>query len=526
MFNRTFLKSLLSILLSALFLSAPVGLSLELNEPVRILVQDGEIVESDDGELFDYAEHMYTCRWSLYKFNIDDFYVANYRKPTCSEEGYTGEVICLNCGQVLLPGKSIEMVPHDMHLIGDKKPTCDDEGYSGDTICAGCGYTKYGTVIPATGHDIHHYGVVAETCVTAGYTGDDICDYCGQVFSLGNTIEPLGHNIITEGQRDPTCTEPGFTGIDKCSRCGAVLSEGSEIPPLNHCETEVRNFVAATMDAGGYSGDTYCKLCGELVQKGKNTARIISNDDKKGKYDWEYTHNAEFPLKYSDETLTITIDKIWHDKSWVYVAKIELKDYSRFFTCYGTKKYGGQSSTSAVAKKYNAIFATNCDYSAPKIQNQVIRNGLVYNKGEKKCGDPGYYCAATGMIGSAAMLGVKDMTLNDAAAQKLVTDSFCFGPAFKLQSSGNNTSSRAQRTFIGTDGIPGHIYLCVSEGRYKDGVSPGLTYQGCAEVLMHYGCTFGCPLDGGGSSTMVFQGKILNHMKKERAWICDFCVIK
>lgn len=80
---------------------------------------------------------------------------------------------------------------------------------------------------------------------------------------------------------------------------------------------------------------------------------------------------------------------------------------------------------------------------------------------------------------------------------------------------------RAQRTFIGTNGAPGDIWIVVTEGRGSDGVSAGLTMQECAEFLKAKGCTFGIPLDGGGSTTMVFNGMRLNHVSSERA-VVDF----
>jgi exopolysaccharide biosynthesis protein len=69
-----------------------------------------------------------------------------------------------------------------------------------------------------------------------------------------------------------------------------------------------------------------------------------------------------------------------------------------------------------------------------------------------------------------------------------------------------NSTSRAQRTFIGTNGAPGDIWVCVSDGRYNDGKSAGLNGYQCASYLKSKGCIFGIPLDGGGSSTMYFNG--------------------
>ena len=57
-------------------------------------------------------------------------------------------------------------------------------------------------------------------------------------------------------------------------------------------------------------------------------------------------------------------------------------------------------------------------------------------------------------------------------------------------------------------------------------VSPGLTYSQCARLLGEKGCIFGVPLDGGGSSTMVFQGKVLNSAKAGQRSVVDFVYFK
>ena len=110
---------------------------------------------------------------------------------------------------------------------------------------------------------------------------------------------------------------------------------------------------------------------------------------------------------------------------------------------------------------------------------------------------------------------------------KIVTDTFCFGPPNLVNGANvsNNNGGRAQRTFIGTNGSAGDIWLFVSDGRYNDGVSAGLTGYQTAEYMKSKGCTFGVNLDGGGSSTMVYRGHILNSVNEERA-VVDFMYFK
>lgn len=66
----------------------------------------------------------------------------------------------------------------------------------------------------------------------------------------------------------------------------------------------------------------------------------------------------------------------------------------------------------------------------------------------------------------------------------------------------------------------------VSDGRYNDGESAGLTYHECAKYLKSKGCTQGTALDGGGSSTMVWKGNILNASQSNERAVIDFIYFK
>ena len=53
-----------------------------------------------------------------------------------------------------------------------------------------------------------------------------------------------------------------------------------------------------------------------------------------------------------------------------------------------------------------------------------------------------------------------------------------------------------------------------------------LTYSEMASFLQSKGCTFGVPLDGGGSSTMYFNGKVLNAARSGQRSVVDFVYFK
>ncbi len=67
--------------------------------------------------------------------------------------------------------------------------TCTEDGYTGDTYCLDCGkLVAEGEVIPATGHTGELVGVIPATCTKDGYTGDLVCSVCGELLEKGEVI--------------------------------------------------------------------------------------------------------------------------------------------------------------------------------------------------------------------------------------------------------------------------------------------------------------------------------------------------
>lgn len=237
-----------------------------------------------------------------------------------------------------------------------------------------------------------------------------------------------------------------------------------------------------------------------------------------------------FPINYSDSTCKITITKEWFENAYVYAAHIKFSDYSRFGTTCGKGKYGGTETTTSAAKRVGALLAINGCYSSPNLDYPVARSGKVMN--DKNCWIPAVYSRWNGKFLSAwetgGTPGIAGVKLSSLVNDKKVSDTFSFGPPILTNGSvtAGSDSSRAQRTFIGTNGNAGDIWLFVSDGRNNDGKSSGLTYKQCARYMQSKGCTFGVPLDGGGSSTMVWRGTILNAAKNNERAVVDFVYFK
>lgn len=231
-----------------------------------------------------------------------------------------------------------------------------------------------------------------------------------------------------------------------------------------------------------------------------------------------------YPIIYSDNTCTLTITKEWYKSTWCYAAHLQLTDYTRLKTACAYKN--GYETTSNAANRLGAIFAVNGDHAERSEGCAIARDGVVII--DKACDSMGIYNANTGVFSIPEATGMIGTQLSTLVANKKVTDTFCFVKPYLINGKvvNNFGNSRAQRTFIGTNSNPGDIWIVVSDGRMNDGKSSGLTYHECAEFLKTKGCINGIPLDGGGSSTMVFKGQVLNAAKKGQRAVIDFLYLK
>ena len=233
--------------------------------------EDGEKVEEDDIIMLTNDQTLY-AHWTK-KCEHMNVEVKNSNKPSCTEEGYTGDTYCKDCGTKLSSGKTIAKTEHtwDSGKI-TKAATCTESGTKTYT-CTSCNTTKT-EEIPATGNhqNTELRNVKEATCTEEGYTGDTYCKDCGTKLSSGKTIAKTDHTWdagkITKAA---TCKESG-TKTYTCKSCNTTKTE--EIPATrNHQNTELRNVKEATCAQEGYTGDTYCKDCGTKLSSGKTIAK-------------------------------------------------------------------------------------------------------------------------------------------------------------------------------------------------------------------------------------------------------------
>lgn len=227
---------------------------------------------------------------------------------------------------------------------------------------------------------------------------------------------------------------------------------------------------------------------------------------------------------YSDSKTKIILTKYRAYDSSIYVADVTVSDVSDLKTALAQNTYGRNitEQTSSMASDHQAVLAINGDYYGARQSGYVIRNGQLYRD-------------SSGGNTAAAILSNGDfqfVTEGETSADTLLQDGalqvFSFGPVLlkngTVSVSENEEVGMAMasnpRTAIGRIG-KNHYVFVVSDGRTEE--SAGLSLYELASFMKELGVTDAYNLDGGGSSTMVFQGNIINnpttngHSFEERA---------
>ena len=147
--------------------------------------------------------------------------VVGVKAATCTEDGYTGDEVCVDCEAIIKKGSVIKAEGHKADGEGTvTAATCTTDGYT-TYHCSVCGkdYTVAGE--KAKGHDTELRNAKDATCTGKGYTGDEICKTCGTTVTAGKDIDALGHDYEWVTVREPSETEKGLDE-HKCTRCGDV----------------------------------------------------------------------------------------------------------------------------------------------------------------------------------------------------------------------------------------------------------------------------------------------------------------
>ncbi|HKU35177.1 MAG TPA: phosphodiester glycosidase family protein [Paenarthrobacter sp.] len=210
-----------------------------------------------------------------------------------------------------------------------------------------------------------------------------------------------------------------------------------------------------------------------------------------------------------------------------YVADVVLDDATTLKSAFAEDTFGENitENTSDIAADNNAVFAINGDYYGFRDTGIVIRNGVVYRDEGARQG-LAFYKDGT----------VKVYDETTTTADQLIADgvwnTLSFGPSLldngeiasgiedvEVDTNFGNHSIQGEqpRTAVGVID-QNHLVFVVVDGR-SPGYSAGVTMTGLAQIMKDLGATTAYNIDGGGSSTMYFNGSLVNNplgQNKER----------
>ena len=186
--------------------------------------------------------------------------VINKKDATCTEDGYTGDTVCVICGYKI-EGRTIPAKGHTEESIPGKKATCTEPGLTEGKHCSVCNEVFVEQeVIPATGHMEVIDEAVAATCTTPGKTEGSHCSVCNEVLVEQEVIPATGHTEKAVAGKPATCTETGLTDGISCSVCGTVIKAQEVIPANGHSWNEGVTTTAPTCENAGVKTYT-CTVC-------------------------------------------------------------------------------------------------------------------------------------------------------------------------------------------------------------------------------------------------------------------------
>lgn len=226
------------------------------------------------------------------------------------------------------------------------------------------------------------------------------------------------------------------------------------------------------------------------------------------------TNVSTSDTSYSDDNISITLTEKTVSNTQVYIADITVSSAEYLKTALAQNTYGTNvtAKTSVTAANNNAILAVNGDYYGANSTGYVIRNGVVYRdtvREDSNNGDLAIY-----KDGSFKII-YEDEISADQLVKDGVVNLLAFGPSLvengeivvDTNSEVGQSMSSNPRTAIGIID-ENHYIIVVSDGRTSE--SQGLSLYELAEVMKSYGVKTAYNLDGGGSSTLYFNGQVIN----------------
>lgn len=253
------------------------------------------------------------------------------------------------------------------------------------------------------------------------------------------------------------------------------------------------------------------KTTSEISEQTKVDETEVNIEIEQEKFDKDQNAIKYDDNLYEDENIKIYISKLYKNNTQIYIADVKIKSIDYLKTALAKNSYGRnlKQNTSEMAEEHNAILAINGDFYGFRDDGFVLRNSVLYRKN-----------AGNG----EALVIYEDGTFETVLEKKSDANELLKNGAEQILSFGPGLLSNGEicvdektevaratnsnpRTAIGMI-EPLHYIVVVADGRTDE--SKGLSLYQLAELFKENNCTEAYNLDGGGSATMYFNGKVVN----------------
>jgi len=217
---------------------------------------------------------------------------------------------------------------------------------------------------------------------------------------------------------------------------------------------------------------------------------------------------------YRDEHMELTIDVIRRYETQVYVATLHTANHRFIQSALAQDTYGRniREKTSSMGERKQAIFAINGDYYGFRDDGFVVRNGLFYRANARSDS----FNEAIVLDDQGSMFSIKESQTNTSTLTSYSPwQVWSFGPTL-LENGVYQVNTQSEvpyeldsnpRSSLGQIDDDTYLFI-VSDGRTSE--SAGLSLYELASIYEEYGAQFAYNLDGGGSATMWFNGRLIN----------------
>ncbi|MDE5977759.1 MAG: phosphodiester glycosidase family protein [Turicibacter sp.] len=249
----------------------------------------------------------------------------------------------------------------------------------------------------------------------------------------------------------------------------------------------------------------YRALLGE-AQTAVSELEVERNEVQQERDEIQSYYNEINEHFYIKDDLKVKLVETRTENQHYWMAEVISSETTPLKGALANDTYNGNKETiSSMASRLNAVLAINASgfyANTNQPMGTVVRNGELISL------DSGY----TGEILSLQSNGDLNFTTvnSEEEFQSLdIEQTFTFGPILIRdgEATALNDVSRHPRTAIGQLDDNRYILLIV-EGR-MDGAD-GMTLKELQEIFLNLGCTTAYNLDGGGSTSLYFKGRLIN----------------